>query len=73
LDLFLAEMVVRRHNNGICFVAIWVDVLLLIGNDAAIEQTIEDLKAHGFGLEIEGELDEYLSFKIAFSNNNKIG
>jgi hypothetical protein len=31
------------------------------------------LKAHGFGLKIEGELDDYLSCEITFSNDNKMG
>jgi hypothetical protein len=41
-------------------------LLLLIGHDAAIEQTIKDLKAHGFGLKDEGELDNYLHCEITF-------
>jgi hypothetical protein len=49
------------------------DDSLLIGNDAAIEQTIEDLKAHCFGLKVKGELDNYLNCQIAISNNNKTG
>jgi hypothetical protein len=57
-------MMVSCNNNGFCFIAIWVDDSLLIGHDAAIEQTIHDLKAHGFGLKIEGESDDYLSCKM---------
>ena len=66
-------MMVRRNNNGICFIAIWVDDSLLIGHEATILQTIEDLKAHGFGLKIEGELDDYLSCEITFAKDNKMG
>ena len=66
-------MMVRRNGNGVVFIAIWVDDSLLIGHEAAIEQTINDLKAHGFGLKIEGELDDYLSCEITFSNDNKRG
>jgi hypothetical protein len=54
-------------------IAIWVDDSLLIGHDAAIEETINDLKARGFGLKIEGELDDYLSCEITFSRDNKKG
>jgi hypothetical protein len=66
-------MMVQRNNKGVCFIAIWVDDLLLIGHDDAIEQTIHNLKAHGFGLKIEGELDDYLSCKITFLKDNKMG
>jgi hypothetical protein len=66
-------MMVWRNNKGVCFIAIWVDDLLLLGHNDAIEQTIHDLKAHGFGLKIQGELDNYLSCKITFSKDNKMG
>jgi hypothetical protein len=66
-------MMARRNNKGVCFIAIWVDNLLLIGHDDAMEQTIHDLKAHDFGLKIEGELDDYLSCEITFLKDNKMG
>jgi hypothetical protein len=66
-------MMVRRNNKGACFIAIWVDNSLLFGHEDAIEQTIHNLKAHDFGLKIEGELDNYLCCKITFSKDNKMG
>jgi hypothetical protein len=63
----------RKTDNGVVFIAIWVDDSLLIGNDSAIESTIEDLKKSGFGLKIEGELDDYLSCEITFSRDKSKG
>ena len=66
-------MMMRKNEHGVCYIAIWVDDSLLIGHEAAIEQTIKDLKNSGFGLKIEGELDDYLSCEITFDRDNKIG
>ena len=63
----------RKSHYGIVYIAIWVDDSLLIGHDAAIQQTIDDLKANGFGLKIEGELDNYLSCEISFSQDKSKG
>jgi hypothetical protein len=65
-------MMVRKNNHNIVFIAIWVDNSLLIGHCKSIENTFEDLKANGFGLKIEGDLDDYLSCEITFSRDNKI-
>ena len=62
-------LMVRKNGNGVVYIAIWVDDSLLIGHNAAIEQTIKDLQANGFGLKIEGELDDYLSCEISFSHD----
>jgi hypothetical protein len=66
-------LMMRKDENGIVYIAIWVDDSLLIGHDAAIEQTIKDLQANGFGLKIEGELDDYLSCEISFSQDKSKG
>jgi hypothetical protein len=64
---------VRQNNNGVVYIAIWVDDSLLIGHNAVIEQTIVDLQANQFGLKIEGKLDDYLSCKILFSRDQTKG
>ena len=66
-------LMVRRNEFGIVFIVIYVDDCLLIGHSKAIEQTINDVKNHGFTLKIEGELDDYLSCEITFSRDNKKG
>ena len=43
----------------------------MIGNQRATNAAIKDLKEFGFVLKIEGLLDEYLSYKIAFTNTNE--
>ena len=59
-------LMTRKNENGICFIAIWADDLLLVGHPKAIQQTIEDLKREGFNLKLDGSLDDCLSCEIAF-------
>jgi hypothetical protein len=66
-------LMVRQNNNGVVYIAIWVDDSLLIGHNAAIEQTIIGLQANGSGLKIEGELDDFLSCKISFLRDKTKG
>ena len=57
-------LMMRKNEKGVVYVAIWVDDSLLVGDDAAIDATIEDLQKAGFKLKIEGSLDDYLSCQI---------
>ena len=66
-------MMMRRDDNGVVFIAIWVDDSLLVGHDKAIQQVVIDLKKKGLTLKIEGELDDYLSCEISFSRDGKRG
>jgi hypothetical protein len=43
---------VQQNNNGAVYIAIRVDDFLLIGHNAAIEQTSKDLQANGFGMRL---------------------
>lgn len=63
----------RKNENGICFIAIWIDDSLLVGHPKAIQQTIEDLKREGFDLKLDGSLDDYLSCEITFDKNKNVG
>jgi len=63
----------KNDNDGIVYIAIWVENSLLIRNEVAIEHTINDLQKSGFKLKIEGELDDYLSCEITFSRDGKQG
>ena len=60
-------LMTRRNKNGVCFIAIWVDDSLLVGDKAAIDQTIQDLQGEDFRLKLEGTLDDYLSCEIMMS------
>ena len=66
-------MFVRRDENGICFIAIWVDDSLMIGDTKAIDKTIEELQNEGFSLKIEGALSDYLSCEIKIDREQKRG
>lgn len=54
-------LMTRKNENGICFIAIWVDDSLLVGHEKAIQQTIDDLQREDFELKIDGSLEDYLS------------
>jgi hypothetical protein len=43
-----------------------VDNCLTIGSDERIKERIEYLKKYGFGLKIEEDFKEYLTFHIKF-------
>ena len=60
-------LMTRRNDKGICFIAIRVDDLLLVGDKEAIDQAIADLKGEDFKLKLEGTLDDYLSCEITMS------
>jgi len=63
----------RRTNQGVVFIAIWVDDSLLVGNRKAIDETISDLKKEGFVLKVEGSLHDYLSCEITIDKEKKMG
>lgn len=44
----------RKNENGICFIAVWVDDSLLVGRSKAIQQMIDDLEKEGFDLKLDG-------------------
>ena len=62
---------VRKTKEGICFVGIYVDDNLLIGNSKAIDRTIVELKEKGLVLKIEDDFHDYLSCEIVFSEDRK--
>jgi len=66
-------LMTRHSKEGLVFIAIWVDDSLLVGNEKAIDKTIEDLKSRGFTLKVEGTLQDYLSCEITLDRKNKIG
>ena len=66
-------LMTRKNENGICFIAIWVDDSLLVGHEKAIQQTIDDLQREGFELKIDGSLDDYLSCEITFERERNVG
>ena len=66
-------LMTRKNENGICFIAIWVDDSLLVGHEKAIQQTIDDLQREGFELKIDGSLDDYLSCEITFDRERNVG
>ena len=64
---------IRRGRKGICFIAIWVDDSLLIGDEDEINEVIQDLRKHELSLKIGGSLEDYLSCEITMDHKRNIG
>ena len=63
----------RRDENGVVFLAVWVDDSLLVGDRKAIDKAIQDLKNEGFTLKEDGTLDDYLSCEITMNEDMTVG
>ena len=57
----------RKNEKGVVYIAIYVDDCLLVGDEAAINDAIKDIKEKGFMMKEESELDDYLSCQINFN------
>ena len=66
-------LMTRHSDDGIVFIAIWVDDSLLVGDKVAIDKTIEDLRGKGFTLKVEGSLKDYLSCEITLDKGKGVG
>ena len=65
-------LMTRINKNGICFIAIWVEDSLLVGQPKATQQRIDYLQREGFDLKLDGSLDDYLSCKITFDRKRNL-
>ena len=63
----------RRDEDGVVFLAVWVDDSLLVGDRKAIDKAIQDLKDEGFVLKEDGSLDDYLSCEISMNEDKTVG
>lgn len=57
----------RQTGKIRVFFGLYVDDNLLIGDPAAIQEAIQDLKENGLVLKLDGNLNNYLSYNIRFS------
>jgi len=62
-------LLVKRTENSIVIITLYVDDCYCIGTKDAIKQTIRDIKTAGFTIKIEENLSDYLSCNIAFNHN----
>ena len=58
----------REDESGICYVIVYVDDCLVIGNDRAVTNTIEQIKSV-FSIKEKGNLEDYLGCEICFDDN----
>jgi hypothetical protein len=54
----------KHISLGLVMIAIYVDYCLIIGIDKAIEEVINALEGHNFGLKVEYNVTDSLSCKI---------
>jgi hypothetical protein len=62
-------LMTQKNSKGIVFIGIYVDDCYCCGHKAAMDETISQLKASGFGVKVEGNLTDYLSCNIVFDKN----
>ena len=60
----------RKNNHEAVLIAIWADDSLISGNKKAIESTFEGTNNQGYDIKIEGELKNYLIYKITSNPDN---
>ena len=61
----------KKHVMGIVYIALYVNNILMIGDIAAIDDTIAALKSKGLVLKIVAGLQDYLSGKVKISDDKK--
>jgi hypothetical protein len=59
----------RKNKKGTCYIALYVDDNLIVGDMSAINDAIQALKNRKLILKIQDDLKDYLSCEILFSNN----
>ena len=61
----------KKYDEGIVFVAIYMDDSLIVSNPETMDNTIKLLKQQRFVLKVEDDLNDYLSCEIHFIANRK--
>ena len=59
----------KKDNDGIIFIALYVNDCLCIGHETAIDKMINKLRKRDLNLTINRELKDYLSCEIHFLSN----
>jgi len=66
-------LMMKKNEKGICYIAIWVDDSLLVGDEELIDDVIKGLEDQGFKLKKEDNLNDYLSCQIKLDTEKGIG
>ena len=61
----------KRTKKGLVLIGLYVDDLLIIGNDVDIDEVIADIEKH-FKVKVEENLKDYLSCEIRFDEKMKV-
>jgi len=61
----------RKNEKGTVVILSCVDDNCTVGDKAAIEQVLEEIKSHGFNITVDQKLTDYLSCEIKFSKDRK--
>ena len=62
-------LLTRNDDDGMIYIALYVDDCYCCGTKKAIESTIAGLKKQGFTLKIETDMTDYLSCNIVFNDD----
>ena len=62
---------IKKDENGVVYLAIYVDDCYAVGDLKAIERVIKDIVSTGYTVKVEDDLSDYLSCKIIFDKEKK--
>ena len=57
----------KKDELGIAILLIYVDDNLMVGDEAALQQAVKDIKKEGYTITVSEDLRDYLSCEIAFN------
>jgi len=63
----------RRNKKGTVVIAIYVDDNLIIGDEKAVDDVIEQMECFGFTLKVTDNMWDYLSCRIVFNGDRSRG
>ena len=62
-------LLTKKTNEGIIYVAIYVDDCLFVGSEKLIQETIKGIKKWGLEVTVDEDLTDYLSCRILFNED----
>ena len=63
-------LLTKRDNDGVVYMALWVDDIYAQGSKKALDKTVEDLRKY-FQIKVEENLKDYFSCEVIFNRNKK--
>ena len=59
----------KSCKQGVCFVALYVDDILIVGHPIMVQENIQKTRDYGLVLKVEDNLRDYLACDIVLSDD----